>query len=82
MARTRRQRRANTHRAQARRRRIFGRTEADRMSGNSLACGGKMTPSGEACSCSRCYSSRKYNRMETDFSQAQFLKSWIKVNEE
>ena len=78
MARNRAQRRANSRRHQDRRRRIFGLTEDDRRNGNSLACGGKMTPGGEAKACRRCETCKAYEREYFARSQAAKLSAWIK----
>ena len=82
MARTRRHRRHLSNRAQARRRRLCGKTEDDRRNGNSLVCGGKMTPGGEKATCLRCETCRQYSNTYWRAHQSKKLSSFILSHQE
>ena len=82
MSRTRAERRHLSNRAQARRRKLCGETEYARQNGISLVCGGKMTPGGEAKSCSRCETCRYYEDRYWASLQAKKLSSYITSIEE
>lgn len=75
MARTRAQRRHNTAK-KCRRRKALTTNCGDNF---GVLCSGNVTPSGEACACSRCLTDKKYQESWNSF-ESKKLSEFIRTN--